>query len=467
LKKKKHTLLFVLTDYCVATIVWIIFFFVRKQILGENSQESFPIKSLIGGGVVGGFWIMLYSLGDSYVNFYRYSRIAEVSKTFLVTLVGTVIIFFVLLIDDTGVQDYRSYYNTSGTYFIIHFFAAATAKLILLTYFKRLLAKGSIYFKTIIIGGNHNAKNLYHELLHINHTLGNKFIGFIKSKERQEDLLSEFLPTLGTLAQVDHIIQKYGIEQVIIALDSDEKAMIENILTKLHGLNVRIQVTPSHYQMLTGNVKVQHIFAVPLVEVKHSVLNTWQQIIKRSFDMVVSLFVLIVGLPFFIIISIITKLSSAGPVFFLQERIGKNGKPFHIIKFRSMYLDAEKGTPELSSQNDPRVTKWGKFMRRTRLDESPQFLNVLKGDMAIVGPRPERRYYIDQIIKQEPHYNHLLSVRPGITSLGQVKYGYAQNLEEMQRRMKYDIIYIENMSIIMDMRILFFTIPVILKGRGK
>jgi lipopolysaccharide/colanic/teichoic acid biosynthesis glycosyltransferase len=221
------------------------------------------------------------------------------------------------------------------------------------------------------------------------------------------------------------------------------------------------------YQILLGLVRVQHVFGTPLIEIRQDLMPVWQMVVKRGMDIGISLLVLLLGSPFFLTVALITKLTSRGPVLFFQERIGKSGVPFNIIKFRSMYVDAEKKGPALSSATDPRITSWGRFMRRTRIDEFPQFFNVLIGEMSLVGPRPERQFFIDKIMKVAPHYRHLNRVRPGITSLGQVKYGYAENVEEMVRRLKFDIIYIENMSLGMDFRILIYTVLTVLGAKGK
>ena len=196
-------------------------------------------------------------------------------------------------------------------------------------------------------------------------------------------------------------------------------------------------------------------------------MPAWQFALKRAFDIMFSLTALLVLFLPMTIIALLVKLSSKGPVFFRQERIGLNGRPFHIVKFRSMVHNAESRGPQLSHSADPRITPIGRWLRRIRMDELPQFWNVLKGDMSLVGPRPERQHFIDEITKVAPHYRHLHKVRPGITSWGQVKFGYAENVEQMLRRLKYDILYIENMSLAVDLKILAYTVLIILKGDGK
>jgi len=221
------------------------------------------------------------------------------------------------------------------------------------------------------------------------------------------------------------------------------------------------------YDILAGSVKMTSIFGAPLIEVNPLIMPAWQFSVKRAMDIAVSGLALILLTPVYLLLAIGVKLSSPGPVFFTQERIGKHGRPFWIVKFRSMYCGAEQNGPQLSSSSDARITTFGRWMRKTRMDELPQFWNVLKGDMSLVGPRPERQHFIDAIMKVAPHYRHLHKVRPGITSWGQVKFGYAENVDQMVRRLKYDVLYIENMSIAMDLKILAYTILIVLKGDGK
>ena len=277
-------------------------------------------------------------------------------------------------------------------------------------------------------------------------------------------MASEF-PILGELSDISKIINKFKVTDCIVALPPESQSKLTSLILDLESSNVRIFMIPDTYGILSGQVKIDE-HGVPLLEWHLEPMTPWRRNTKRLFDIVVSLFSLIVFSPIFILIALMVRMSGA-PVFFTQKRLGKEQREFSIFKFRTMHVNAEETGPQLTIDKDARVTPIGKFLRKYRIDELPQFLNVLIGHMSIVGPRPERSFFAKKIINQAPQYRHIYKVRPGLTSWGMVRYGYASSVEEMIHRMKFDLIYIENMSIFNDMKVLLYTIWTVLLGRGK
>jgi exopolysaccharide biosynthesis polyprenyl glycosylphosphotransferase len=410
-------------------------------------------------------WLSLYYLTGFYRDIYRKSRLNDVLQTFVQSVLGVTIIFFLLLLDDE-IKSYKNYYLLVSVLFGLHFLFTLIPRLVLTSISVSKIKKGIFGFKTLIIGSNKLAVETYKELIEQEQSYGNKFVGYVNVYNQESYQLSKFLPHLGSVKNLVKIINEAQIEEVIIALESSEDKESNKIINKLGNCNVVIKAIPNMYNILTGQVKMTQLFGTPLIQLSHDLMPVWQENLKQIIDYVVSLLALIISLPLTVFIAIGIKLSSPGPIFYSHERIGKYGKPFRIYKFRSMATNAELNGPELSSKNDSRLTSFGKFMRKYRLDEIPNFLNVLAGDMSLVGPRPERKFFIDQIIKRAPHYVHLHKVKPGITSWGQVKYGYAENVDQMIRRLRYDIIYIENMSLFVDLKIILYTFYTIFKGRG-
>ncbi len=469
MNKRLHSFKYLFFDFLTAFLSWSVFYIYRKVYIesleiGYKAPFEFTNKYYLGIILIPLFWIFLYFLSGYYKDIYRKSRLKELAQTFFTVLIGSIIIFFVALLDDQ-IHYYKQYYKLFSSLIIIQFFATYIPRLIITSLTNYKIHSRKIGFNTIIVGGNKKAHEIYKKIETQAQSVGNKFIGFISIVEKENFLLESDLKLLGNIKDIKEIINNYKIEEVIIALESKEHKEIEKIINYLEDKDVVIKVIASMYDILTGKVKMSHIYSTPLIQISHNLMPTWQLQAKQLIDIGLSFFALIIFSPVMLFLAFGIKISSKGPVFYTHERIGQFGKPFTLIKFRSMYTDAEKNGPALSSKDDNRITPFGKFMRKSKLDELPNFFNVLKGDMSLVGPRPERKFFIDQIIKKAPHYLHLQKVKPGITSWGQVKYGYAENVSQMIERLKYDILYIENMSVYVDFKIMIYTSLIILKGR--
>jgi exopolysaccharide biosynthesis polyprenyl glycosylphosphotransferase len=451
--KQKKLLLFIFIDLLAA----LIFLFGTKSILKENLFLVFITFILL---------VLLYAFTGTYAQFTRKSRFKELIRTFNQSIIIT--LFYIWLFTSLkGSNLFNNYTEEFINFGLSHFIIVGFTRLLFLTWIKRQIQKGNIGFNTILIGNNLKAKQLFDEIQSQQKKLGFKFMGYVYLNEDSIDLPIINLPKLGSFEQIQQLIKNHHVEEVIIAIESNQHHQLKNILSQLEQTEVIINIIPDIYDIISGFVKLNYLFSIPLITLHPDNMPFWQRSFKHILDYASAIIVLTLFSPLFLIIYILIKIDSKGPGIYQQERIGKNGQPFNIYKFRTMFVDAEKNGPSLSKSNDPRVTKIGKTLRKTRLDELPQFINILKGDMSLVGPRPERAYYIKQIEKEAPHYHYLHKVLPGITSWGQVKFGYAENVEQMVKRLTFDIIYVENRSLALDLKILFYTIIIVLQGRGK
>ncbi len=463
-------ILYITFDFLAASAAWMLFYMFRKvQIEPQVFGVDVPITlgSRFWAGAIGlpFVWIMFYYFTGFYQSVFHRSRLDDFIRTFMTSLLGVIVIFFLLILDDT-IMDYTNYYSLFFTLFMLHFTFTLFPRMIITSRTVNRVHQRKIGFKTVMIGSNENAVDVYRDILEQRRSSGHEILGFINVHQKEHYQLQDHIKHLGGHENMEAILRQYHVEEVIIALEPSEHGKIGDIVNRLSLMDIRISAIPSMTDILTGKVKSTTIFGTPLLEVSHELMPAWQQNVKQLLDIILAILALILLMPLNIFLVIGVLLSSPGPIFYKQYRLGKFGKPFKIYKFRSMYHNAEENGPELSSRHDPRVTGFGQFMRKHRLDEIPNFINVLKGDMSLVGPRPEREYFIDKIIAEAPHYIHLHKVKPGITSWGQVKYGYAENVQEMIKRLRYDILYIENMSLFVDLKILFYTAITIVRGRG-
>ena len=479
MKSKQITLRYIFFDVLSAMTAWALLFVFRKiglENYGWNELSQIFSDTNFWSGVllipIG--WLCLYTIQGTYKNVLRKSRLKEAQDTVIATLIGVVVLFFAIMLDDE-VGTYRNYYLSAIFLFFVHLALTYTCRVIQTSHIVRNVHQRLIGFPTLLIGSHNKAYQTYLDLENQEKYSGNIFVGFVSvdcyetvQPLDNEKRLAAIMPCLGTTENIKALIEQHHIEEVIIAVEDNEQAQIQQILRTLDGCGeVIIKITPDARDIILGMVRVDSIFHSPLITINTRLMPEWQYSVKRIADVILSLLALIVLSPVFLITAILVKCSSPGPIFFAQERIGYMGKPFKMHKFRSMYVDAESCGPALSRDDDPRITPFGRFMRKVRLDEIPQFYNVLKGTMSIVGYRPERQFYIDQIVKRCPEYLLLQRIKPGITSWGQVKYGYASSVDEMCERLKYDLLYLENMSLATAIKILIYTVGIIFQGRGK
>ena len=466
MKRSKQAGKYILSDFVSASVAWLLFNILRYEILfiiNEGTDSLLDYLQypgvLTGQIVIPFFWLVLYYFSGYYNKPFGKSRLTELFSTFITVLIGTIFVFFALLLDDIP-RSINIYYRLFFGMFGLQFFITYIPRLLITQSGVRKIKNREWAMNVLIVGAGEKAVRIAHDL----YRLGYDICGFVSEDERIP-VKADRNQVLGTVEDIPVLMEKENVDEIVLAVESKNNKMLLGILYSLYRYKRPIKVLADRFTMLS-KIQLRTIRGIPLVDVTDNNFSPAGQNIKFFLDKVSSAVALLLLSPLFVYIAWRVKRDSPGPVFFRQERIGYLGQPFWMYKFRTMYVNAEENGPSLSSEDDPRVTPFGRVMRKYRLDELPQFWNVLKGDMSLVGPRPERKYFIDEIVKTAPYYYLLHNVRPGITSLGMVKYGYAASVDKMVERMEYDILYYENMSLTLDLTILIYTVKTVVTGKG-
>ena len=464
---KKNTLFkkYIIFDMLAALIVWFGFVVFRKAVndiqIFDTIRILMPRFDYLSTLILFPFCcVFVYYLSGFYLNPLKKTKISLIFSTLISSLIISVSVFFVLKLRDVLVS-FQYFYFSMLVLFGLLFIVTYIFRNIIFSQIQKNYKTKKWTINTLIIGTGNNAMKIADDIE--KYSPQNTLIGFV-STNQQIDVPKERV--LGSMSQINSIIENNKIQEAIVVLDNADDQKLFSIINSLYKFNIDIQFTPRLYEILTGIAKINKLEMSPLVSITDSSMSDWEASLKRFFDIVISFISIIILSPFLLYFIIKIKKDSKGPVFYRQERIGRFGRPFKILKFRTMFLGAENGVPKLSSADDDRITPFGRILRKYRIDEIPQFWNILKGDMSLVGPRPERRYYINQIIEDAPYYCLLYKIRPGLTSWGPIKIGYSDSVEKMIERLNFDIIYMENMSLFTDMKILVYTIEIIFNGKG-
>ncbi len=468
MSKRTERILLFLVDFLTVNAAYYAYYLLRIR----SGWVEYPIEPelWLPLAVIYLYWLLWFGFFGLYRSWYAQSRLDEVVTLFRTSAFGVLVLFFVIFMDDSSAGAQTASRLLIGAYWFILFLFVSVGRVGVRYIQRRLLESGIGARNTLIVGWSKEAYELCDMVLKYP-ALGYKLVGFVsvsKTKAtRGKKPEYQGLRVLGSLEKLPALMKDHEIREVLIGLDSTEHGKLLEVIRYCDGEDVGMKIIPDLYDIVSGQARMSSIYGVPLIEVSPQLMRPWEAALKRSLDILVSLTVLVLGLPVWLLVALFIKLESKGPMLYRQQRVGRNGRHFNIFKFRSMSSDAEKQTgPVWAEKNDPRVTRVGKIIRRMHIDEFPQLINVLKGDMSLVGPRPERPYFVEKLSKELPLYKRRLKVRPGMTGWAQIKHKYDQSIDDVRTKVKYDLFYIENISWRLDLKILFNTVYVMLMGKG-
>jgi exopolysaccharide biosynthesis polyprenyl glycosylphosphotransferase len=455
----KEKIVFLIADFIAVNVSYTVFYLLRFRsgLFPVMEDVALVVPSLI----ISVFWIVFLALRGHYRTVYNASRFDTFTSMARTTFMGVLVLFIVFSPPE---HPFGATRLIMGAYWGFLVITVGGFRVAILTVQRTLLKHGFGHRNTLIIGSGTEAKDLV-QMVARHPELGNRILGYVNGDS--DDHLKGAYSNLGKKKDLPDVLHKYEIAEVMVAVARPDHDELLSIIYQCSQRRVRVKVLADLYEILSGQARSQQILGMPLIEVVPVEMPPWQKILKEVMDVLVSLSILIVATPVMILVTAAIVLESKGPVFYKQLRIGKGGKEFILIKFRSMMENAEELTGAVwAGRDDPRVTRVGKIIRTLRLDELPQLINVLKGEMSLVGPRPERPVFVRQLQEEIPFYARRLNVKPGITGWAQIKHKYDESIDDVRKKLRYDLFYLENMSLRLDLKILLATIWVMLRQKG-
>ncbi|HEX7071456.1 MAG TPA: sugar transferase [Rhodothermales bacterium] len=484
MSRKAELIALLVADAAAVFSAYLLHHFLRFE-LGWFATTEQPMWVVVPAVVMTVAWLCLFFFFGMYRERYAESRLDELVSLAKVVTIGLLALFFLIFIDVLEPGYGR---QTMALHWLLVFGLVAIGRTTVRSIQKALILRGKGLHKALVVGWSDRVEELFAEVARYPEA-GLQIVGAIRMRRDVQagapvaasgevlEAGGDGAPTgdddgssrdLHAIESLPRLIDELEVQDVLIALGSDDHRPLMEVLRLCDGKSVALKLVPDFYSIIGGMARTEHMYGLPLIEVLPEPMPAWEHSTKRLIDIVVSLVILIGALPLWIVIGALILITSGGPIIYRQERVGQHGRPFTMYKFRTMRRDAEAQTgPVWAQENDPRYTKIGRWLRRARLDEVPQFVNVLKGEMSLVGPRPERQYFVQRLAAEIPLYNRRHRVKPGITGWAQVKWRYDQSLEDVRQKTKYDLFYIENMSLRMDFKILFRTIRTALLGKGQ